>query len=343
MRPSVKQRLRTSVVIVMLAALAVGCTAGKAFRQGEAAKKAGNLDEAVAFYRAAVQADPSNPNYKIALERAMTGASRVHFDRAKEFEEKDQLEAALGEYRAGERARPDEPAAAAKVAALDRTIRDRIEASRPKPAIQAMRDRVRQQPAEPILNPASKEPLNIRFNNASLRDILNFIANATGINMMYDRDFADRPTTVQLDGVTLDQGLNQLLSTNQYAYKVVNSRTILVFQDTAAKHAQYDEQVVRTFYLSHSDATEVSQVLSGVIRLPGLAVQPAMLPNKTSNSITVRATAPVVDIIERIIQQNDKPRAEIVFDIEILEVDRNRAKQYGINLSRVRLGRDLLA
>ena len=76
--------------------LASGCAASKAYRQGERAVRAGNLDEAVAAYRRAMQADPRNPDYGIALQRTMVAASRAHLDRAKEFEDRDQLEAALG-------------------------------------------------------------------------------------------------------------------------------------------------------------------------------------------------------------------------------------------------------
>ena len=140
--------------------------------------RAGNLDEAVAAYRRAVQASPDNPNYKIALQRAMQAASRAHLERAHEFEQQDQLEAALGEYRLASEYDPSNRTATAKVAELDRTIRDRIEASRPRPAIEQLRARARAASAEPILNPASREPLNLRFNNASLRDILGFIGSS---------------------------------------------------------------------------------------------------------------------------------------------------------------------
>ena len=72
-------------------------------------------------------------------------------------------------------------------------------------------------------------------------------------------------------------------------------------------------------------------------------MQPAITVNKTANTITVRGTTSVVQIIERIIAQNDKPRAEIVIDVEILEVDRTRAKSYGLNLSEYALGAAVLA
>jgi type II secretory pathway component GspD/PulD (secretin) len=331
-------RLRSFGVLLACTLFAGGCAAGKAFRQGESSMRTGNLDEAVVAYRRAVQAAPENANYRIALQRATQAASRAHIDKAHEYEQKDQLEAALGEYKQASEYDPSNRMATAKVAELDRTIRDRIEASRPKPPIQALRERARAASAEPILNPASREPLNLRFNNVSLRDILSTIGSATGINISYDREVQDRAATVQLDGVTLEQALNQIMTMNQLSYKVLSDRSIFVFPDTPPKHAQYDEQVVRTFYLSHADATEVSQILSTIIRLPGIAVQPAIAANKTANTLTVRGTSSVVQILERIIAQNDKPRAEIVVDVEIIEVDRARAKNYGLNLSEYAIG-----
>jgi general secretion pathway protein D len=334
----VRLPLKGLIAGTALALVAAACAAGNAFRQGDAAMKSGDLDQAVAYYRKATEADPENPNYKIALQRAMQAASRAHLERAHQFEQQDQLEAALGEYKAASEYDPSNRLAVSKVAELERTIRERIEASRPKPAIQALKERVRQTPTEPVLNPASREPLNMRFPSTQVRDILNFIGQATGINVLYDRDFADRQTSIELHDVTLEQALNQIMSANQLSYKVLNQRSIFVFPDTSPKHQQYDEQVVQTFYVSHADATEVAQTLSVIIRLPGVAVQPQMSANKTNNTITVRGTPAMVEIIRKIIEQNDKPRAEVVLDVEILEVNRNRAKQYGLNLSDYAVG-----
>ena len=79
-------------------------------------------------------------------------------------------------------------------------------------------------------------------------------------------------------------------------------------------------------------------MVSTIMRVPQMAVQPTLMANKTANTITVRATAAVVDIIERIIRSNDKPRAEVLIDVQILEVNRERAKQFGLNLSAYALG-----
>ncbi len=144
--------------------------------------------------------------------------------------------------------------------------------------------------------------MKLSFPNALVRDVLAFIANATGINITYDRDVTDgRPISIQLDGVTLEQALNQIMTMAQLSYKVVNDRSIFVFPDTTQKHTLYDEQVVRTFYISNADPTELSQTLSQLIRIPGIAVQPMIAVNKTSNTITVRATSPVMQILDQVI------------------------------------------
>jgi general secretion pathway protein D len=324
--------------VIALASLAAGCASARAFGDGNAAMKAGDLDQAVAYYRTAAQAAPDNPNYKIALERALLAASRSHFDKARAFEAQDQLEAARGEYRLASEYDPTNRQAAAKVVSLDQTIRDRIEAARPKPVIEQLRERARAASAPPMLNPASREPLIVRFNAASLRDILNSIGNLTGINITYDREVQDRAVTVDLEGVTLEQALAQLMTMNQLSYKVLSDRSIFVFPDTQQKHAQYDDQMIQTFYVSHADATELSQLISSIIRVPQLGVQPLIQFNKSANTLTVRASTAVMQIIEKVIAQNDKPRAEIVIDVEILEVNRTRAKQYGLNLSDYAIG-----
>ena len=103
--------------------------------------RAGNLDQAVAFFRRAVQSDPDKTEYKIALGRAMLAASYAHLERAKELEAQEQLEAARGEYRLASEYDPSNRSAAAKVAALDQIIRYRAEAARPRPPIDDMRAR----------------------------------------------------------------------------------------------------------------------------------------------------------------------------------------------------------
>jgi len=335
----VTRQISRIVCLVALAAVAAGCAAGMAFRRGEDAARQGDWDTAVTNYRQALQEDADRTEFKIALDRAMLNASHVHLDAARIAEGRGDLDVALREYKRAAEYDPTNRLSASKVGELEQTIRDRIEASRPKPAVQQMRERARQMSSEPVLNPASREPLNIRFTNASVRDILNFIGSVSGINITFSSDYRDPAGyTVQIDGVALEDALLQILSANQLFYKVLNERTILIIPDNAQNRAKYEEQVVRIFYLSHADATEVAQLLNTVLRVPGVAVIPTIAPNKTSNTITIRATAAMAAIMERVIDANDRPRAEVVLDVSIMEVNRARAKQFGIDLSAYNIG-----
>jgi general secretion pathway protein D len=323
---------------VVVLCVAAGCATSGAFRRGQRAGTMGDWDAAVAAYRQALQEDPDRPEYRIALERASLSASLFHLERARRADEQNDLETAVQAYRKVYEYDPGNRTAMLRAAEIDKELRERAEAARPRPAIEAMRETARQRTAPPLLNPASRDPLEMRFPDTSARDALTFLGKATGINVQFESTFRDAKINVDLTGLSLEEGLNQVMIASGAFYKVMNVRTILVIPDTPPKRAQYEEQVIRTFYLSHADATELVQTVQQILQLPGLPVQPRVLANKTQNSLTVRASDRVMNIIDQVIRNNDKPRAEIVVDVEIIEVNRTRAKQIGLNLSQYSVG-----
>jgi type II secretory pathway component GspD/PulD (secretin) len=319
------------IAVLLLAVIAAGCAAGRAFNRGESAARAGDWDAAVEQYRRAMQADPKKPEYKIALERAMISASQRHLDQARIFEARMQFDEALREYRRASELDPPNRQVAGKVLEVERRLRDQAEASQPRPNIQTLRDNARQTTPPPLFNLTTVLP-GIRFTNASLRDILGSIGMSAGINVTFDNTFQDRQYSVQMDNSTLEEALSQITSANQLFYKVVTPRSIIIIPDNVQKRGQYEEQVIRTFFISHADATELAQLVNTVIRVGGGQVAPMVAANKTANTITVRATTNVMAIIERLVDVNDNPRAEIMVDVQILEVNRSRTKQFGLDL-----------
>ena len=261
----------------------------------------------------------------------MVAAAGMYAERGRQLEEAGNLEEALRAYRKAQEFEPSNRTLSTRAAQLERTLRDRIEAAQPRPEIEKLREQARRV-TEPILSPSNPEPLVVNFVNTSLRDILTFAGNYSGINVTFDRDFQDRTITLKLEGVSLEEALQQIMIANQLFYRVLNDRTIIVAADNTQKRTQYEEQVIRTFFVSHADATELSTLLVGLLRVAGMAIQPQIVANKTTNTITIRATAPVVMIAERVIGANDKPRAEVMVDVQILEVSRERAKSYGLDL-----------
>jgi general secretion pathway protein D len=324
------------ILIVLLATIATGCASGRAFRKGQEAARNNDWDSAVKEYTKAVQEAPDKPEYKITLERAMQTAAQNHISRARELEAADSLDAAMAEYKRAVELDGTNRMAAAKVAELERAIRDRIEATRPRPQIDKLREQARAM-NQPLIRLQERLP-KLTFNNSSLKGILDFIGTSAGINITYETSFRDISFTINLEDVTAEQALQQIMVATNHFYKVLNNKTILIIPENAANHTKYDDLVIRTFYISHGDVAEINQVVTSMMRIQGIPVQPTILQNKTANTITVRATASVVDVIEKLIRTLDRPRAEVVVDVQILEVNRNRAKRLGLNLTDYSVG-----
>ena len=337
--PQRAQIVSSHVVPLLLAGVVVvGCASSAAMRRGDEAARLGDWDAAVEYFQEAVQEDPNDATSRLALQRAMRSAADMHATQGRELEAAGNLPAALASYRQASEYDPTNGSLLATVAGLERHIRDQVEASRPPSALQQMEARARESAQPPLLDPASGELLAVEFRNASLSDILDFLGNATGINVTYDQTFQDRTYSVQLVDVTIEEALDQILTATENFYKVLNPRSLIVVPDTPPKRAQYEEQVIRTFFVSHADVTELTTMLVQVVRAPTLAVQPSIVANPAANTITIRATAAIAGVIERLIQTSDKPKAEVVVDVEILEVNRERAREYGLDLSSYSIG-----
>lgn len=328
----------TRAAAVLIATIVMTGCAGSAYKKGYTAGQNGDWDAAVEQYREAVQSHPNRPEYKIALERAMLTASQQHLDAARLAEARLQWEEALREYRRASELDPPNRMLAGKVGEIERRIRDDVEAAaRSRNSLEQMREVARRAGPPPLFNLNTALPA-IRLQDTSLRTILNAIAQAAGINVQYDSSFNDRPYSVNLENVTLQDALNQVLLSNNLFFKVLNQRTIIVAQDSLANRTKYEDQVIRTFYLNHADSGEIVQLLNQVARLGNQQVNPQIAATKSSNTITVRGTTTMVDIIERLIEANDNPRAEVVIDVQILEVNRRRAKQFGLDLGSYSIG-----
>ena len=342
MREAIGRRPRRATAVLatvlLAAALLSGCAARRAFRAGEQAARTDQWDAAVEYYRRALDVDPDRPEYRIALERAMRQAALMHAADAATLEADEELSAALAAYRRAYALDPSNEQVAVAIANLQRILRERLEAARPVAPMETLREQARRAAAPPVLNPASDEPLSLEFSNASLRDILDALGASGGITVNYDEQFQDRTASVRLTGVTFAQALDQVVTANAAFYKVVSPTTIVIAPDTPQKRAAYEEQVIRTFYVSHANVDDLLELVSALVQIPQMPVQPQLVASVETNTLIVRGPTALVRVVEQIVAAQDKPRAEIVVDVEILEVNRDRARQYGLDLSQYAVG-----
>ena len=198
--------------------------------------------------------------------------------------------------------------------------------------------------ASPVPTPTigTAAPLSFRFAaGTGVAGILRFLAESGGVNVVLESTIDDRvtPSAMALDDVTLEQALDLVLATNNLFYTALDSRTIFVAPDSLQNRRKYEQQVIRTFRLRNAQAADLADLLIGILVNPLVQrPSPQIQSDKVANTLTVRGSPSAVAIAERIIEDNDVPRAEVVVEVQILEVDRATAKAYGLNLATFMAG-----
>jgi general secretion pathway protein D len=323
-------------------ALAAGCATGRAIRTADEAAKREDWDTAVTYYRQALAEAPDRVDVRTRLERSTRMASAEHMARARTLEVQEQLSGAIAEYRLAAELDPSNSLAFQKAGELERRLRQQLEATRPPTGVAVLREQAAQTSSIPRLPPNTIVP-EMRFPNAAVRDILSSIANLTGINIIFDAALdarLSRPFPIDVQNVPLEEVLNQVLQANGLAYEIRNTRSIFVYEDTGANRAKYEAQYFQPFHISNADPADIMAQLQLLVGgTPGLtSVRPVITLNKGTNTINVRASASMLQVIEAFIRANDRARPEVFIEAEILEVDRSFLRQIGLDLNNWALG-----
>jgi general secretion pathway protein D len=324
------------LVPVLLVAAAAGCAANVSYRKAESAEVAGNWDEAVLRYLDALDNDPGNIKYRAALLRAKIKASQTHFDKGKQFEKAQVLERALVEYQQAAQLDPTNQYAAAQLERVRRALLAQRE-SRPNDTIEKMKERTRgARPQPPLLNPRSNQPISLEFPQpVSIFQIYRALAQAFGINVLFDPNLKDQDIAIDLKDVTAQAALETLMHASGHFYKVIDEHTILIAADTPQNRRTYEDLVIQTFFLSNAEVKEMTTILRSLIDAKKLAT------NDQLNAIILRDTADKVKVAEKIIETNDKSKAEVVVDVELLQINTTRMTDLGIALSQYSIGQAL--
>jgi general secretion pathway protein D len=322
-------RAAAAALVLATGLLLAGCAAQWAYRKGNSEARKGNWDMAVARYTKALQKDPDNIGYKIALENARVRASRQHYDQARKHLAAEELERAADELSIAVKYDESNKSAAEDLVLVRDRIRRLEEEKARLSEFEAMKQRAQLRVPVPQLADAARAgiPISLNFTETSLEKVFQTMGKLTGVNVLMDPDFRDKRVNVNLTGVTFEQALDQLTRMNGLFYKVLDQNSIIIVNETPQKRRRYDDEVVRTFYLQNA---ETDDVLNQIRTVAG--IQKAVA-NKALAAVTVLATPEKVAIAERIVEANDKTKGEVMVEVQILEVNRSRMKQYGIELS----------
>jgi len=312
--------------VVLCAVLLAGCAASSAYRHGEKDGRRGEWDSAVMNFSKALALDPGNTRYSVSLERAKLKSSAQHFEKGKRYAMGQQWELAVAEFQQSLLLYPGNQHASNE---LERVMRQIQKLQGGGADVERLKLEARRKAlAPPKLAPTSNIPILLEFREQPVGKIFEAIGKAAGINFIFD-DKTDlkRPMTINIGNVTLEKALDILMLQTKNFYKVIDESTLLIAPDNRQKRQEYEDNVIRTFYLSNGDPKQVVTLLRSLLQSRQIAENAAL------NSLTIKDTPDKTAIAEKIIDANDKAKGEVVVDVQLIEVDRNITQNLGIDLS----------
>ena len=285
---------------------AKGRIAAAAQERGRAALKERNLTQAIEAFKQALSLEPSNLEHQSALAQAL---------RYKEAQ--DRLIVGQKMLKGGRL----EDAAEAFERALELD-----------PDLKAAQDGLVQlaekQKIVSVPLSGSKQPITLKFQSARTKEVFEVLARAVGINVLFEKDMKDDPITIFVKDASFEEALNLMLTTQSLFIRRLTADTILVIPKTKAKLDQYQDLLIRTFYLSTAKAKDMVNLLRTMLETKRIFV------NEDLNAIVMRDSADKVKLAERIILANDRKQGEVVFEIEVLEVDKTLSDKFGVNIAK---------
>ncbi|MEW6322831.1 MAG: secretin N-terminal domain-containing protein, partial [Acidobacteriota bacterium] len=318
-----------AVAAAALAAVLAGCATTGSVRLARDAELRQDYDAAVIEYQKILKGDPDNRDARSGLERSRLRASQDHHTRARRLAATGRLEESLVEYQIAGELNP----ANGEIVDEARSVRAQLRA---KIAVREdgktrLESLIEESLRAPL--PGAELPQGITlpdtlvFRDASARDVFIAIGKFTDLSVAFDPSFRDQPITIDLRKTTLADALDSLTRMTRNFWKVTAPRTVTVVPDTPSKRREYEEEIVRTFYLSNADLKETIDILRIVVDMRRLAALTA------TNAITIKDTPDRIDAAGRIIAAIDKAKPEVVIDVELLEVDRTRLQEYGLQIA----------
>lgn len=344
------------LLVAAVALLLNACAGTLAHHEGLSLLNQGKTDEALARLEEASKAAPDNMEFKLhfvtareKLISALLASARLEttagrFDEATErYKKVQQIDPANAQAAAGllsvEQARQQTKLLSDAEALLNANDIDaasdklaRILKDNPRhPEAIALQRRIeektdRAQTLLPSLRKAFKKPITLEFRDASLKQVVEALSRHSGINAILDKDVpGNLQTTVFLRQVGVGDAIEVILSTHQLARRIVNDNTIMIYPNTAAKHGDYQDLLVKVFYLANTDAKQVMAMLKTILKMKNVFV------DEKINMLVVRDTPDAIQLAERLIAAADVHEAEVMLEVEVIEVKRSRLTNLGIN------------
>ncbi|MBX3320243.1 MAG: hypothetical protein KF890_10220 [Nitrospira sp.] len=282
--------------------LARGRTAAMHAERGRAFIRDGHDDLAREEFKRALTIEPSSVEYQSGFQEATRlKESRSHFREAERLAQLGRMEEALGSYA---RAVELDPTYQAPLDGIARLTEEQQAISRAE---------------------GMKEPVTLKFKSAGIKEILEAVAKASGLTLVFDKDVRNDPISISIQDTPFEEAFRLILTSNSLFARHISPTVLVVSPDTKQKQEQYQDLMIRTFYLSTAKAKDM------VLLLKSMLDSKRMHANEQLNAIVIRDQPEKLQLAEKIILANDRQEPEVLFDLEVLEVNRTKSQTYGLN------------
>jgi general secretion pathway protein D len=351
---SIANRLHTLAACLLLSA----CAGSQTFKEGNALLDAGQIDQGLAKLEQAAHEDPHNAEYRIVLLNRKLKLVNAMNSRADTLRLKGQSADATALYEQALAIDPANLIARQGLAALaqdqrlqqtmadaeallqrggDANLTQAQEMLRPllverpnQRDLQRLKTRLndaqaRLRPASGRLAVAYRKPVTLEFRDVPLRSVFDFLSKISGLNFVFDRDVdPNLRATISVRDTSIEEAIGMLLSANQLEQSITSDRSVTIYPNNPQKQKDYQQLLVRSFFLANSDVKTVAFSLKTLLKAKDIVT------DERIGTIIMRDTPEMIRMAERIIAVQDVADPEVMLEVEVLEVKRTRGQELGI-------------
>lgn len=329
-------RLKLLLFVILAGTIVVPAVAESAesdYKAGEKAERKNLYDEAYQAYKKAHERKPSDTKYTAAFLRLRFYAGGEHIHKGQELRDAGKLTEAMAEFRLAAQIDSSNFAALGEMARtnnmIQRAAQDKENAK--KSTQLSTLEKEAQSAAGPVtLDIKWDTPISLHLSSTTVDVVYKTIAKIAGINVLIDPDYKPQKINFELQDVNLRQAMEMVAMQSKTFWRPLSSNTIMVAADTGSKRKELEQNVMRTFYLknaaSPADLQQAAGTLKAILDINRIQTTPEQ------RSLTLRATPDQLVLAQKLLDDIDKPKAEVVVDVMVMEVSTDRLKTIGTNV-----------
>src|SRR5258708_989108 len=331
----------------MILLIAVGLEArtrkgDKFVKDGRVAEAKGDWATAPALYEQAIDQDPSDVGYLVVMRKARFEAGQKHVDAGQKLRVEGKLEQAMQEFQKALVADPASAIALQEIKRIQALLAGpaktgaRVEDRGLTPAELSRRDsdaRVNSMLEPPMLKPMTVVIPVLKMNNQPPKVLYETVAKLAGVNVVFDSQYTapSRNFNVDLNNATADQAFDYLATLTRTFWKPITSNTIFVAEDNVTKRRDYEDDVVKVFYVTNATSVQEFQEIATAIRT--VAEIRRVFTYNAQRAMIVRDTVDKVALAEKLVHDLDKPKSEVVVDVMVMEVNSERTRDLAATIA----------